>query len=1224
MGRDVLNRHIIYTNKDYTGCMGGFLHLFDFNQALAGRKMLTDRKFGNDLDEIRNSPDAPSGITETPKIGAAKTSQDLFEGHTKYVQNKLNGTPVNSLMAKELSNEVELKNQAPNVVARLMGLDELPTDLKTVQKSKKMTAVNKVPPKAKLEKLWNEKNVQSPLKLYPKNLRNLTAAYLQGSGDSKFHQQYGTDSEDEKAIGWVPPFVNQPKEKQLWDFKGEDKAQCRQKSRECPRSDRSEGVDMKVDAKEMLVCEKLKDSKLTLRHEKVSGTKYTESQEKFQESIEVQDAVDFLQSNKDIFLKFLQEPSSLLGRQLHGHQPNLKPSVQPLQTLKHKRVQRAFDSNVAGKNGSRGEVPGWEFVESRRRYKRDLNSQMRCATDLGSDNDILQGSPVLSLYKNASPLLSQDQEMQFSPVYGDNRMHNMGSQVPTRIVVLKPSSGKVRNWKSSSSPTNFREASMVARDNDWDALLELRRRLMKEGREYVKEGGRQMRPNCYDHFQKGPQDPREIAREIARQVRESVTRDLLIDSGRSRRVQSNVNAMAAGRRNNFAGDMSGSSDGESCTLSGKHFLDLQNRVESSPLISPRKTKSFEAQNIVKSKERKKRFQEKLKILSAEQSEGKQYQLQNTYLRKSCPHDYGQQASPSSKISHVSKASGKGTAGDHISKRHLRAVKDILKSDGLPKSDIFGLAGFQSGGGSTDCSPRTLLRSRSVPIVSANVDGGHAEPQIKRADEGINHSSELAMDEVVGTSAVESNRMRDGVDVSSILSKKVSSLKGNLTLSRKRAASSNSVGQAFLQCYGCAVPENGKDLPALGKLVHAESSDLASLSPCMYVSDENDVNLEISSVHGGQPLQDMGGIGHICIKDSELSERQTVLENAIASRKTEELPTNIVVHSSESLFASSSISFSLPNKTEMRTLKASYGKLDQPSPVSVLDLPFTEEVSSPVNFKELHSDLQELRSRLFLLKDVDSEIPGPDLEMRQNKSVLIADERTQVAVDNCSLTVSESEMMADTYFPLSMCEFSSSENIAVDTGARLDGKELQIAYVKDILIASGFVNGSAFIFARWYAPSQPLNPHLFQRMESSYCRQNVTMNIGEPVKTGKIGGLHELPGPFSRQLLFDCVNEILFEILGPYLNQHPWVKPSKVAGHSMPSGNKLVDLVLTEVGQLLDSYSELQDTSEFLVAKDLAKSHLWMDLTDGIETVGLELEKTIVNDLIEEAIISVVL
>ena len=34
--------------SNMTGCMGGFVHLFDFNQALAGKKLLTNNKYGSE------------------------------------------------------------------------------------------------------------------------------------------------------------------------------------------------------------------------------------------------------------------------------------------------------------------------------------------------------------------------------------------------------------------------------------------------------------------------------------------------------------------------------------------------------------------------------------------------------------------------------------------------------------------------------------------------------------------------------------------------------------------------------------------------------------------------------------------------------------------------------------------------------------------------------------------------------------------------------------------------------------------------------------------------------------------------------------------------------------------------------------------------------------------------------------------------------------------------
>jgi hypothetical protein len=36
-----------HSNKDFPGCMGGLLNLFDFNQAHNGRRLLTEKRHGD-------------------------------------------------------------------------------------------------------------------------------------------------------------------------------------------------------------------------------------------------------------------------------------------------------------------------------------------------------------------------------------------------------------------------------------------------------------------------------------------------------------------------------------------------------------------------------------------------------------------------------------------------------------------------------------------------------------------------------------------------------------------------------------------------------------------------------------------------------------------------------------------------------------------------------------------------------------------------------------------------------------------------------------------------------------------------------------------------------------------------------------------------------------------------------------------------------------------------
>lgn len=181
------------------------------------------------------------------------------------------------------------------------------------------------------------------------------------------------------------------------------------------------------------------------------------------------------------------------------------------------------------------------------------------------------------------------------------------------------------------------------------------------------------------------------------------------------------------------------------------------------------------------------------------------------------------------------------------------------------------------------------------------------------------------------------------------------------------------------------------------------------------------------------------------------------------------------------------------------------------------------------------------------------------------------------------------------------------------------KESEMLYVKNILVASGFTEDGSAALTWWYAPGQPLNPCLFQKIESSSFDQE--KDIGEhnqaASKISKQG--KEMFNVLRRRLLFDHASEVLSNVLGPHFNRRLWLSSPKPTLRA-PTGQDLVKLVWSRVWCSLCSHSGSQETLENLVTKDLGKGGDWLDLGAEIEAAGLDVEKAILDDLIEEALL----
>ncbi|KAJ4728275.1 Phosphatidylinositol N-acetyglucosaminlytransferase subunit P-like protein [Melia azedarach] len=110
--------------------------------------------------------------------------------------------------------------------------------------------------------------------------------------------------------------------------------------------------------------------------------------------------------------------------------------------------------------------------------------------------------------------------------------------------------------------------------------------------------------------------------------------------------------------------------------------------------------------------------------------------------------------------------------------------------------------------------------------------------------------------------------------------------------------------------------------------------------------------------------------------------------------------------------------------------------------------------------------------------------------------------------------------------------------------------------------------------------------------------------------------------YEQKLLFDLINEVLLEICGHYFGCLPWV--SFVKSHIRPVPNKenaLSDVWEGVLWHLIPL--PLPHTLEQTVRKDMAKSGTWMDLRFDADNVGIEMGDAILEELMEDTILSCV-
>ncbi|XP_068669241.1 uncharacterized protein [Aristolochia californica] len=241
--------------------------------------------------------------------------------------------------------------------------------------------------------------------------------------------------------------------------------------------------------------------------------------------------------------------------------------------------------------------------------------------------------------------------------------------------------------------------------------------------------------------------------------------------------------------------------------------------------------------------------------------------------------------------------------------------------------------------------------------------------------------------------------------------------------------------------------------------------------------------------------------------------------------------------------------------------------EQPSPVSVLEPPFEEETScSSECFERVSADLHGLRMQLQLLK----------LESAGD------------CTDRSEFSVSSDDDYGEGF----ECSYEERQEFS---GVFSHKEDRDSSFILDVLVSSGLLaTDQEMLFATCYSSETPVAPGLVEKLEKKYGEQS------------------EWPKP-ERKLLFDRINCGLAEILGPCMNQRPWVRSNERRVQVGWSSEDLAE----EVWQLLSK--QAKEGSLGSAESALGGDVRWMDLADDIDMIGRELEKFLIDELMEEVV-----
>ncbi|CAN6232936.1 unnamed protein product [Urochloa humidicola] len=281
----------------FPGCLGRTINMFDLSNGVVATKMLTEKAHrdvspaGRDRSNTFKMAINPPAQTEDKQ----RDSQARRNSPTKRSNSptkRSGGTPVKMLMEQDMWKEGMPDEEPLNVVARLMGLHDAP-----VQQSNFTFGTQ-------FDKEYRSGG-------FEENYRN-----IKPKKESKCHQ-------NQKA---------EPRHQHMWNGFSD------QPSRINSSQSKHQGNEA--------CCER----RMSLVREKFAEAKRLATDEKLLHSKEFQDALQFLSSNRDLFLEFLDEPNPLLSSNHYEFQPVAPPSeVKKITILKPSEPTKRKGSVLVGR-----------------------------------------------------------------------------------------------------------------------------------------------------------------------------------------------------------------------------------------------------------------------------------------------------------------------------------------------------------------------------------------------------------------------------------------------------------------------------------------------------------------------------------------------------------------------------------------------------------------------------------------------------------------------------------------------------------------------------------------------------------------------------------------------------------------------------------------------------------------------------------------------------------
>ncbi|XP_052170857.1 uncharacterized protein LOC127787049 isoform X2 [Diospyros lotus] len=578
----IQNRKAADTKKPFPGCLGRMVNLFDLSTGAPGNRLLTEKPHRDGSALSRSRSDG----ARTSPIGDPIDDKAIVPELRRTSNKKSNGMPMKMLIAQEMSREVEFKHNtaSPSVVAKLMGLDALPRQHSDSAE----------------QRSHSRSHSGIPL--------------------GSWQREHGFDMEMQHEINQFPEQIEYKDVHEVWQ----------QSQKSSYGRDKSPLKGRHID--------NTHDRKMALVRQKFTEAKRLATDEKLRQSKQFQDALEVLSSNKDLLVKFLQEPNPLFSQHLYDL---LSTPASP----ETKRITVLRPSKMVDNNKIFG-----------------MDKKIEKQTQRTSHMDEVTGWDKGNLA--------------FSPRGVDDNPIQ-----PTRIVVLKPNSGKPHDIKAVVSPHSSPPRVL-------------------HGEEF-----------CGEPEDDEVQESREVPQEITWQIRENL-------SGHQR----DETLLSSEFSNGYIGDESSFNKSENEYVPGnpsdysevisptsRHSWDYVNKFDSPYSSSSFSHASYSPESSV-CREAKKRLSERWAMVASNGNS-----LEPRHVRRSS-----------------------STLGEMLAlsdtRNFARSEGDGINTEQEPQGSTSYSAGNLHKDDSVDNSPRNLSRSKSIPVSSTG-SGGRLNIEVSQTEFG---------------------------------------------------------------------------------------------------------------------------------------------------------------------------------------------------------------------------------------------------------------------------------------------------------------------------------------------------------------------------------------------------------------------------------------------------------------------------------------------------------